>query len=151
MRKSIRKNITHSSPEKVAKSLHFVRGEHNINHSHTPISADELERLVAINPEYVQRLFSIIEQSVTLEGREIELYFDAVKNEQEKDKEFSRLQEKIASKSLYVSSAVIVFLIGSAVLFVWLKQPLIAGAVVSTVIGVVVKAIMGKSSENEKA
>jgi len=67
MAKSLRKGIKRNPTEKVSKNLHLVKGEHSVIHSHTPISADEIERLQAINPDYVDRLFSIMEKSVEVE------------------------------------------------------------------------------------
>lgn len=149
MKKSLRKNIVHHQAEKVSKNLHLVRGEHKVNHSHShaPISADEIEKLVSINPVYADRLFDIMEKSVSLEGREVELYFEAVRKEQENDELAIISQEKIATQSLYISSAIILFLIISSIAFVYLKESWIAFAIVSTVIGVVIKALMGKSEK----
>ncbi len=152
MSKSLRKRIKRQPTEKVSKNLHLVKGEHSVTHSHSPISADEIEKLVAINPDYADRLFDIMEKSLDLEEKEINLYFKAVDKEQENDELAIVKQADIAKNSLVLSSVTLVFLILSAVGFVYMEQPWIAGLVMSSVVGVVIKAIMGKkaSKEDEK-
>ena len=71
-----------------SENLHLVQGEHKhqVTHSHTPISADEIQKLQDINPQYVDRLLTILEKSVDTEAKERELFFSAVDKEQENDK-----------------------------------------------------------------
>ena len=146
--KSLRKGVRRNPTERVSKNLHFIKGEHNVNHSHSPISADEIERLVAIDANYADRLFTIMEKSVELEGKEVELYFNAVKKEQENDELSILEQSKIGTKSLYLSVIVLTFLIFSAAGFAYMGKDLIAAGIVTAVIGVVIKAIMGKSDKS---
>ncbi len=148
MAKSLRKGIKRNPTEKVSKNLHLVKGEHNITHSHAPISADEIERLEAINPEYVNRLFSIMEKSIEVEEKEVELYFEAVDKEQNNDELSIIEQSELANKSLTYSVFILIFLILSSLGFTLLGYPIIAGMIISSVIGVVIKAVLSKKEKN---
>ncbi|WP_324172947.1 hypothetical protein [Sulfurimonas sp.] len=148
--KSLRKSIKRQKVDKVTtRNLHLVAGKHEHTHSVAPISASEIEKLESINPEYVDRLFSIMEKSVDVEEKEVSMYFEAVAREQENDELSIYAQNELSKKAIHYSTALVVFLILSAISFAYIDLEYISLALVSTVIGVVVKAIMKDNSKTE--
>ncbi len=133
----------------VSQNLHIVAGkhQHDITHSVAPISATEIEKLENINPKYVDRLFDIIEQSVRVEEKEKILYFDAIKREQENDKLSIEKQAELKNKALSLSGKVILGMMLSAILFAYLGYELIAGAIVTTGLAGIIKAILSRNKK----
>ena len=143
--KSLRK-IQKAKRSQVAKlsrseNLHLVKGEHkhNVTHSHTPISADEIEKIQSINPEYVDRLFTIVENSIDTERRERELFFNAVDKEQENDKLAIEKESETKKFALIFALAIILSFLAVA-LFCFYKGYWQVGSVIITVglVGVIV-------------
>ncbi|WP_455755935.1 hypothetical protein [Sulfurimonas sp.] len=151
--KSLRKQIKRRKVEKVTttQNLHLLAAKHEHAHTHSvaPISASEIEKLEAINPDYVDRLFSIMEKSVAVEEKEVNMYFEAVAKEQENDELYIYAKTDISKTAIHFSTGLVIFLILSAIGFAYFDLVYIAGALVTTVIGVVVKAIMKDNTPTE--
>lgn len=113
MIKSLRKieKSKRTSIPKLSHNLHLVKGEHNVVHSHTPVSADEIQKLQDINPEYVDRLFKIIEKSVDIELIEKDLFYKAIEREQENDRLAIEKESETKNKAMTFAFIVISFFI----------------------------------------
>jgi hypothetical protein len=146
-RKSLRKHLkSNIKAEKISgvAHLHLVEGQHNHTHSITPISASEVEKLEAINPDYVKELFSIINKSMELEKEEMNRYFDAIQKEQENDELAIIAEDAINSKQLkYATSLIIVLVIASAG-FAYYGFKEIAYAIIGTLLIAIINGIFRK-------
>lgn len=138
--------------EKVSKNLHLVAGkhEHNITHSVTPISASEIEKLEALNPQYVDRLFNIVEKSLEIEDKEMNRYFNTIEQEQSNDELAIISKDNMTTKSLQYATAITIFLIIAALVFTYFGFEYIAYIIVSVVIIAIIKGIFSGSSSKDK-
>jgi hypothetical protein len=149
--KSLRKGAKKHNTKvpKLSQNLHIVAGNHHhdVIHSVAPISATEIEKLESINPEYVNRLFNIMEQSIQTEEKERALYFDAIEREQENDKLSIEKQAELKNNALLLSGKVILGMILSSLIFAYLGHEIIAGAIITTGLVGIVKAILSKNKK----
>lgn len=131
--------------------LHYVAGEHkhNVTHTITPISADEIERIYNINPDFANRLFTIIESSLESEKQETQSFYNAVEREQKNDELSILKQSENTQKAIKYSfiSMIILMLTGIATLA--LGYPWIGGAIMTTVLLGVVRAILKQKDDKE--
>ncbi len=95
----------------------------------------------------MDRLFDIIEQSVLVEEKEKILYFDAIKREQENDKLSIEKQAELKNKALSLSGKVILGMMLSAMVFAYFGYGYIAGAIVTTGLAGIIKAILSRNKE----
>lgn len=131
--------------------LHYVAGEHkhNITHTITPISADEIERINNISPELVSRLFSIIENSLEAEKQETQNFYDAVEREQKNDELSISEQSQNTKKAIKYSFISMIILMISGIITLALGYPWIGGAIMTTVLLGVVRAILKQKEPKE--
>jgi len=142
-KKSLRKRKKSLQQEKEKANLHLVAGEYKLNHTHsiTPISADELEKIYNINPEYVDRLLNIVEDSLKIEKEENEKFYKAIDKEQENEKLEIIKKHDIANKSLIFASIVIVIFMTIGSILLYFGHEYVGGAMLTTVIATIIKAI----------
>eukprot|EP01156_Anaeramoeba_ignava_P019090 Anaeramoba_ignava/a94299_279.p1 GENE.a94299_279~~a94299_279.p1 ORF type:complete len:166 (+),score=35.76 a94299_279:351-848(+) len=160
LRKAKKQRQNQRNIQRVSKNLHLVGGklDHNHIHSHAPISASEIEKLDAINPEYTKELLSIMKTSVDNDRVETEYFYAAVDKEQDNDKlaiQSNYEQKTRAARYAFSAIGIILFAgIGLIIYGVNIKDDIVttAGA---TSIGVVLvgiaKAFLQKADkESEK-
>lgn len=134
--------------------LHLVKGEQQVNHSHSPISASDIERLEAINPQYVQELFSIMKESINIEKQETNNFYAAIEREQSNDKLAIEKDAKNKSEAIRLVIFTVVFLMISGSVFVYFGHEVTGGAIVTTVLLGIIKAFFtnsGKKEEKQKS
>ncbi len=151
-RRTLKKHLKENKKtEKVSKSMHLVAGkhEHNITHSIAPISASEIEKIEAINPEYVNRLFNIVEKSLDLEKQEMEKYFEAIDHEQQNDELEIIAKNERTIKSLQYATGLTVFLIIVSLIFAFKGQEGIAVAIVTVLLVSIIKGIFSKNKDKD--
>ena len=160
-RKSLRKakKQREKASLKESHSLHLVGGRldhnHNITHSHTPISASEIEKLDAINPEYTKELLSIMKTTIENDRYETESFYKSVDKEQENDRrEIESNFEQKTRSAKYAFSAIGILLFAGISLIIYganIDNDLIIGTG-GTTIGVVLlgvaRAFLSKPSND---
>ncbi|MDS1371052.1 hypothetical protein RJ999_08090 [Aliarcobacter butzleri] len=156
-RKSLRQQKKDSlratiNPNEASKHLHLVKGQYDHKHTHsvTPISADDVERLHNIDPTLVPRLFGIIESGLQAEKEETKKFYEAVEREQENDKLAITSKADNDKKAMNYAFFTIFFLVFVGALFIYFNHEYIGGAVITTVLLGVVKAMLGKKDKSEK-
>ena len=132
-----------------SENLHLVKGEHNhqVTHSHTPISADEIQKLEEINPEYVDRLLTILEKSVDTESRERDLFFKAVEKEQENDKLAIEKESELKDKSMSFASKIIFSFLGVSIGCLYFGYWQITSVIITVGLVGVLKAMFSKDKD----
>lgn len=131
--------------------LHLVKGEQQVNHSHSPISASDIEKLEAINPQYVKDLFSIMQKSIEVEENETNKFYTAIEKEQSNDRLAIEKDSKNKSDAMKLAIFVMVFLMISGSVFVYFGYEIIGGSIVTTVLLGFIKALFtGNSKKEEK-
>lgn len=139
--------------EKVSKNLHLVAGkhEHTVNHSHSPMSASEIERLYAINPNYVDKLLNIIETGLENDKKDREAFYKAVDKEQENDK--LAIQGDISAKktSMYIAGGIVSAFLITSLVFLLQGEPEIAGGIITIGLIGVVSAIFSRSKDKKES
>ncbi len=146
--KSLRKaeKAKRSQQTKFAHNLHLVKGEHkhNITHSHTPISADEIERIEKINPEYVSQLFNLLDKSLEIEKHDREMFYSAIDKEQENEKLSTIKQSEDNQKSMKFAGFTIAVFLTTSLIFASIGETIIAGGIITVGLLGVIKAIFTK-------
>lgn len=141
-----------SKQDEAYKHLHLVSGQHNHKHTHsvTPISADEVEKLHNIDPALVPRLFNIIENSLEAEKEETKKFYEAVEREQENDKLAISSKYDSDKKAMNYAFITIFFLMIAGSILIYFGFELIGGAIVTTVLLGVAKAMLSKKDKSEE-
>jgi hypothetical protein len=134
------------APKELEKHLHLVAGNHKHSHTHSisPISADEIEKLHHINPQYATRLFDLLQDGLDAEKQEAKSFFDAVEREQANDRLLIESEKKNNNKAMLLSFSAMVILMLCGTGLVYFGYEYIGGAVLTTVIMSVVKSILSK-------
>ena len=151
---SLRKSRKFNSTEvdKVSKNMHWVAGkhEHNVNYSHSPISASEIEKLCEINPSYADKLIAIIETGLENDKKDRESFYAAVDKEQDNDR--LAIQGEISAKkiSMLVAGGIVFGFLISAMIFAFLKQYEIAGGIITIGLVGVLTAIFTNNGNKTK-
>lgn len=139
--------------EKVSKNLHLVAGkhEHTVNHSHSPMSASEIERLYAINPNYVDKLLSIIETGLENDKKDREAFYKAVEKEQENDR--VAIQGDISTKktSMYVAGGIVSAFLITSLVFLFQGQAEIAGGIITVGLIGVITSIFSRTKDKKQS
>lgn len=139
--------------EKVSKNLHLVAGkhEHTVNHSHSPMSASEIEKIYAINPNYVDKLLDIIETGLENDKKDREAFYKAVEKEQENDK--LAIQGDISTKktSMYIAGGIVFSFLITSLVFLFQGQPEIAGGILTVGLIGVVTALFSKAKDKKES
>lgn len=156
-RKSLRtkkKELTKLSlkQDEASKHLHLVKGQYDHKHTHsvTPISADEVEKLHNIDPTLVTRLFNIVEAGLEAEKEETKKFYEAVEREQENDKLTITSKANNDKRAMNYAFFTIFFLVIVGSLFIYFNHEYIGGAILTSVLLGVVKAMLGKKDKSEK-
>ncbi|MFW9627728.1 MAG: hypothetical protein ACMV1K_13460 [Sulfurospirillum sp.] len=155
MRNSLAKRkkiaITSKNATKIRhEHLHLVRGEQQVNHSHSPIPASDIEKLYAINPKYVDELFSIMKESVEIEKQETNNFYSAIEREQANDKLAIEKDAKNKAEAIRLIIFVVIFLMISGSAFVYFGYEVIGGAIVTTVLLGIIKAFFTDSNKKKE-
>jgi predicted amino acid-binding ACT domain protein len=132
--------------------LHYVAGEHkhNVTHTITPISADEIERIHSVSPELVDRLFNIIESSLEAEKQETQNFYNAVEREQKNDELSILKQSENNQKAVKYSFLSMIILMICGIIAIVSGYPWIGGAIMTTVLLGVVRAILKQKEPKEE-
>jgi len=138
--------------DEASKHLHLVKGQYDHKHTHsvTPISADEVEKLHNIDPTLVTRLFNIIETGLEAEKEETKKFYEAVEREQENDKLAITSKANNDKRAMNYAFSTIFFLVIVGSLFIYFNHEYIGGAILTSVLLGVVKAMLGKKDKSEK-
>lgn len=137
-----KKSESSKDPQKVRhEHLHLVKGEQQVNYSHSPISASDIEKLEAINPLYVKELFTIMKESVEVEKQETNNFYAAIEREQSNDKLAIEKDSKNKSDAMKLAIFVMMFFMISGSVFVYFGYELIGGSIVTTVLLGFIKAL----------
>jgi hypothetical protein len=151
--KSLRKSrkISASKIERLNPSLHLVAGkhEHNVTHSHVPISASELEKLNLINPKYADTLLEIIKSGIENDKKDRESFYAAVNKEQENDRLAIEGQVKNKQTSMIVAGAIVFGFLAASMAFLAVGQYEIGGGLITIGLIGVLTAIFKKEKTNE--
>jgi hypothetical protein len=127
------------------KHLHLVAGQHQHTHSLSPVTANDIKELEAINPEYGKKLFKLLEDGLELEKQEVLEHYESVKREQENDKLSIEKQVSLRTEALKTAKFVIVFLVSSSFIFAFFGYEKIAGTIITVTLIAIIKAIFTKS------
>jgi len=132
--------------------LHYVAGEHkhNVTHTITPISADEIERIHKIDHSYADRFFNIIESSLEAEKQETQNFYNAVEREQKNDELSILKQSENNNKAIKYSFLSMIILMICGIITLALGYPWIGGAIMTTVLLGVVRAILKQKEPKEE-
>jgi len=137
---------------KLTQNLHLVGGklDHNITHSHAPISASEIEKLEAINPEYAKELIGIMKNSIKNDGLETELFYKAVDKEQDNDRRSIDASIEIKKEAMKTARYIITGFILLDLICLALGQYELAAAITTVgLVGVVRAIFLNKKEEDE--
>lgn len=151
-KKSLRKlkKETQKETQKVSQNLHLLGGKVDVTHSHSPIAVTEIKDLDELNPQYAKDLIEIIKKSVDNDRLETELYYKAVDKEQENDKLSIVTKSKDKNRSIISAFLIITLLIVTGGVLIYTGYPWIGGAVLTTVLGTIGKAVFFDSSKEKE-
>lgn len=134
-----------------SRHLHLVAGKHDHKHTHSlsPISADEVEKLHNINPEFVTRLFKIIENGLDAEKEETNQFYEALEREQENDKLAITSKANNDKRAMNYAFFTIFFLVAVGSIFIYLDFGYVGYPLVTVVLLGVVKAMLWNKNNGE--
>jgi len=155
-----RKSLTKRKKQQIAKQnenasvrhehLHLVKGEQQVNHSHSPISATDIERLHNIDPKYVDDLFDIMKTSVDVEEKETSKFYKAIDKEQENDKLAIIKDADNKKLAMILATVLIMILLVTGIGLIYFGYIKIGGSLITVVmLGVVKSMLTGKSDKSE--
>jgi len=131
--------------------LHLVKGEQQVNHSHSPIAATDIEKLHALNPKYAEDLFDIMKKSVKVEEEETSKFYNAIDKEQDNDKLAIERNSENKKLAMILATSLIVIMLISGIGLIYYGYSKIGGSLITVVmLGVVKSMLTGKSDKSEK-
>jgi len=150
--KRIKKLQQNRNIEKVAKNLHFHKGEYDHKHTHliTPISADEIEKLNSINPTYAYKLFNIIEKSLDIEKEDSKNFYEAIQREQENEKLSIIKNYEDNKRTTFFAFFTLIFLTACGSILIYFGHKYIGGLLLSTVLVSIIQAILFKRKNKKE-
>lgn len=140
------------------------RGSENINlslskqeqHLHThhtslsPLSADDIESIHNLNPNYVERILSIVEKNIETENIETKSFYNAIENEQKINEMKMNGELKLVLRGQIFALFAIIFLPIIAFVFAYNGNFYIAGILASSVLMLAIKYFIGKKDTKKK-
>ena len=134
-----------------SKHLHLISAKYDHKHTHSvsPISADEVEKLHNIDPTLVPRFFEMIENGLESEKEESRRFYESVQREQENDRIAITSKYNNDKNAMNYAFITIFFLMIAGSAFIYMGFEFIGGAVVTTVLLGVAKAMLQKKQEKE--